>query len=232
MVNDNVLVGAAGGYSTASVDKDNGASADASTRQGALYTTVAGESWFFDSSLVCGLSSIDQDLGNVFDTTASYDAQNVALYVGVGHETVGQYLVITPQAGLLANYYRQDGYTEESDNSIAREVSGYDALYLQSLLGCSIGLYMTVGEVTVRPDFRVRWLHEFNADEEDVDCNLIGSTVPMVMTMQSREADVLQFGAGFAVKLSEALECRMDLDLNTFGGGTRYDIGGKLIYQF
>ncbi|RLA42383.1 MAG: hypothetical protein DRQ97_14065, partial [Gammaproteobacteria bacterium] len=177
--------------------------------------------------------SIDNTLGEEFDTTASYDARNIAFYLGGGKEIAGEYLIITPQASLLANYYKQDAYDEEASNAVARSVDSFDALYLQSSLGCNLGIYMAMGKVTLKPELRAHWLHEFNAKEEDLANTLIGGTGGnYTMILQAPEADILRLGAGLAAKMSEYLELRADLDTRWGSNYSDYTLFGSLRYQF
>ncbi|RKX46954.1 MAG: hypothetical protein DRP64_02410 [Verrucomicrobia bacterium] len=229
----NILVGLAAGSNGGSVDKDNGASGDTKTTYGAVYASAGTKDWFLDGSMIYGASSIDNTLGEEFDTTASYDARNIAFYLGGGKEIAGEYLIITPQASLLANYYKQDAYDEEASNAVARSVDSFDALYLQSSLGCNLGIYMAMGKVTLKPELRAHWLHEFNAKEEDLANTLIGGTGGnYTMILQAPEADILRLGAGLAAKMSEYLELRADLDTRWGSNYSDYTLFGSLRYQF
>lgn len=232
LVNEHVLFGVAGGYSASDVDKDNGATGDADSQYGAVYTSVAGEEWFFDAGVIYGHSSIDQDLGDVFDTTASYDAQNMAVRFGVGHKMVGQYLIVTPQVGVLANYYNQDAYTEKSTNAYPRDVEGFDTLYIQSSVGGNVEMYTSLGDLTFRSELRAHWLHEFNADESDVNYTVANNPQQLSMTMQAPETDIFRVGAGVILQLSEYLEFRMDANAGGSSGYNQYDLSGTLRYQF
>ncbi len=231
-VSQNILVGLAGGSNSGSVDKDNGASGDTKTTYGAVYASVGTQDWFLDGSMVYGSSTIDQTLGDVFDTTASYDAQNIAFYLGGGKEITGNYLIITPQASLLANYYEQDAYDEKSTTAVTRSVDSFDALYVQSSIGCNLGIYMAVREVTLKPEIRAHWLHEFNAKEEDLPYRLVGGTGNYTMFLQAPEEDILKLGAGLSAKMSEFLELRADLDTRQSKNYSDYTLVGSIRYQF
>ncbi len=231
-VSKNILVGLSGGSNSGSVDKNNGASGDTRTTYGAVYASIGTKAWFLDGSVIYGSSSIDSTLGDVFDTTASYDAQNIAFYLGGGKEFTGQYLIITPQASLLVNYYEQDAYDEKS-TVVGRSVDSFDALYVQSSVGCNLGMYMTMGYVTLKPELRAHWLHEFNNSEETQPYQLIGgdgSTYNMLL--QAPEEDILKLGAGLAAKMSEFLELRADIDIRMGSSYSDYTLFGSLRYQF
>jgi outer membrane autotransporter protein len=231
-VAENILVGVAGGSGSSSMDKENGASSDARTTYGAVYASVGTKDWFADTSLIFGGSSIDNTLGSVFNTTSEYDAQNMAFYVGGGKEIIGKYLIVTPQASLLANYYKQDAYDEKSTDAVARSVDSFDALYAQSSLGCSLGFYTAMGNMTLKPELRAHWLHEFNASEESLPYSLLGGTGNYTMLLQAPEEDILKIGAGLVAKMSEYLELRADLDTRWGSDYSDYTLLGSIRYQF
>jgi uncharacterized protein with beta-barrel porin domain len=231
-VAENVLFGFAGGKSSGDVDKDNGANTETETTYGSVYLSTGTRDWFIDASIIYGSSSIDQLLGTTFDTTAEYDAKNYALYLGIGKEIIGNYLILTPQASILANYYDQDAYTEEASNAVGREVDSFDQFYFQSTLGINIGMYMGLGEMTLKPELRAHWLHEFNANEESVPYSLIGGTGTYNMLLQAPEEDILKIGAGMSTKLGEYLEVRADLDTRQSANYSDYTLLGSLRYQF
>jgi outer membrane autotransporter protein len=232
-VSEGILVGIAGGAGSANLDKDsNSGSTDTDTIYGSVYLSAGTKDWFAEAGLIYGDSSVDLDLGSAFNTKASYDAQNTAIYVGGGKEIIGNYLIITPYASLLANYYDQDSYREKSSDAVGREVESFDELYVQSELGCSVAFYTAMGNLTLKPELRVSWMHEFNADEEDLSYNLIGGTNPYVMTLQAPEEDIIRLGAGITAKLSEYLELRADLDTRQGSEYSDYTLLGSLRYQF
>ncbi len=231
-VSQNILVGLAGGSNSGSVDKNNGASGNTKTTYGAIYASLGTKDWFLDGSMIYGSSSIDNTLGDVLDTTASYDAQNLAFYLGGGKEIIGKYLIITPQASMLVNYYKQDAYEEQASGALPRSVDSFDALYVQSSLGCSLAAYTTVGKITLKPEVRAHWLHEFNAKEEDLAYTLIGGTGNYNMILQAPEEDVLRLGAGVSAKLSESLELRADFDTQLASAYSDHTVSGSIRYQF
>jgi outer membrane autotransporter protein len=232
-VAEGILVGIAGGAGNSDLDKDsNSASTETDTVYGSVYVSVGTRDWFADAGLIYGDSSVDLDLGSVFDTEADYDAKNTAIYIGGGKEMIGDYLIITPHVSLLANYYDQDSYSEDSLNAVGRDVESFDELYVQSELGCSVAFYTTMGKLTLKPEFRASWLHEFKADEEDLTYTLIGGTNPYVMTLQAPEEDIIKLGAGISAKLGEYLELRADLDTRQGSEYSDHTVLGSLRYQF
>ncbi len=227
-----LLFGVAGGAANATMDKNNGGSSDTSTKFGTLYGSAGTRDWFADASLIYGQSSVDTSLGAVLGTSADYDAENVAVYLGGGKEITGDYLIITPQGSLLGNYYSQDGYVETSAGGLPRRVDSMDTFYLQSAIGCSMGLYTAMGDIILKPELRAFWLHEFNAKEEDVAYSIIGGTGSYNMQLQAPESDIIKLGGGVSAKLGEYLEVRADLDARMAGSYSDYTMLGSIRYQF
>jgi T5SS/PEP-CTERM-associated repeat protein len=229
---ENMLLGVAGGSGTATVDKDSGATSDTRTSFGTAYLSAGTKDAFIDLSIIYGRSSIDSTLGTVFDTTADYNARNLAFYLGGGKEYASEYLIFTPEASLLANYYSQDSYDEKSTTAVARSVESFDTWYLQSSVGCKLAFYTAVGDTVIRPELRLHWLHEFNADEGDLPYALIGGTGSYQMQLQAPEEDILKLGVGCSAKVSEYLELRADLDTRRGSSYSDYTLLGSLRYQF
>ncbi len=231
-VADGILFGVAGGSANSTMDKDNGASTDTSTKIASVYASAGTIDWFADASLIYGSSSVDSSLGTVFDTKAKYDTQNVAIYFGGGKEIIGNYLVITPQASLLGNYYSQDSYTETSTTALPRKVDSFDNFYLQSAIGCNVGFYTAMGDMILKPELRAFWLHEFNAREEDLNYSVVGLAGTYNLQMQAPESDIIKIGGGLAAKVGEYMELRADLDARVASGYSDYTLFGSIRYQF
>ncbi len=231
-VANGILVGVAGGSGSATADKTNTASTDTKTIYAALYASAGTKDWFADGSLVYGGSSIESTLGTAFDTKAEYDAQNVAIYFGGGKEISTEYLIYTPQASLLGNYYNQDAYQEESSDAVGRNIDSFSTFYLQSSLGGSMAWYTGIGNITIKPELRAYWLHEWNANEESLGYTLIGGTDNYTMFLQAPEKDLLKLGVGVSAKLGELLELRADLDTRQSKNYSDYTLLGSIRYQF
>lgn len=230
-VASNVLFGVAGGTGSADASGVNGKNSNADITYLGAYTSVGTKEWFFDGSLSYGNSSIHNKLGDTFNTTSDYDANNIAIFFGAGKEMIGDYLIITPKVSLLANIYNQDGYTESATNAVGRTVDGFNTWYLQSSIGFDVALYAGVGEnFTIKPEVRLHWLHEFNADEESVRYQVNGSDFNMIL--QSPDSDIIKLGAGLSAEISEYTEISLDGDLRFGDNYSDYTIGGSVRYQF
>ncbi len=231
-VAEGVLVGLAGGSAGGTADGDDNSSTDTKTTYGALYVSMGTKEWFGDLSLIYGGSDVDTRIGTTFDTVGSYSAKNYAIYFGGGKEIATDYLIWTPQASLLGNYYKQEAYEETSTTATARSVDSFSNLYLQSTLGGSMGLYTAMGDVVFKPELRLFWLHEFNAKEEDVGYRLVGGSQQYNMVFQAPVSDLLRLGVGTSAKVGEYLELRADFDARFGADYSDYTFLGSLRYQF
>jgi T5SS/PEP-CTERM-associated repeat protein len=231
-VAENILFGIAGGTGSSAADMDNGSTSDIETFYGSLYGSVGTESWFADASLIYGGSSVDTVLGSSFDTLADYGADNFGIYIGGGKEIISEYLIITPQASLLANYYSQDAY-EEKSSVVGRSVESFETLYVQSSIGCNLGLYTAAGDTTLKPELRAHWLHQFKDGEESMNYTLIGGDGSNhALLLQAPEGDLLKLGAGVTAKISELVEIRFDVDTRQGSEYSDYTVLGSIRYQF
>ncbi|WP_372807607.1 autotransporter domain-containing protein [Pontiella sp.] len=232
-VAENILFGLAGGRGTGTADKGDGAETDTKTIYAAAYASMGTQDWFADGGIIFGASDIDTTYGTTFDTTADYSARNLAFYLGGGKEMTGKYLIYTPQISFLGNYYKQDGFTEEASNAVERDVEGFDTFYLQSSLGCSMGMYMGLGNITFKPEIRAHWLHEWLDGRKNLHYTLVGGNgEDYLLNLQAPEEDILKLGVGAAAKLGEYLEVRADLDTRMGKDYSDYTLLGSLRYQF
>lgn len=231
-VAENVLIGLAGGKGSGSIDNKNGSATDTSSLYAAVYASAGTKDWFADTSFIVGINTVDSELGTTFDTSSEYDAQNYAFYMGGGKEFTGDYLIVTPQISMLINSYTQDAYTEKSSNAVGREIDAFDAIYMQSSVGCSIGMYVGLGELTIKPELRVHWLHEWNASDEKLGYNLVGGLDLFSLALQAPEEDILKIGAGASVKITEYLDLRADIDSRRSANYSDFTLLGSLRYQF
>lgn len=229
--NENWLVGLAGGSGSSSTDK-NSARMDTKTIYGTGYASVGTKEWFSDMGFIYGKSDVDAMLGNAFDTSASYSSQNLALFAGGGKEIAGNYLIFTPQLSFLGNFYMQKAYTETSSNAVGRQVDSMNSFNLQSTLGTSMAMYLGMGTVTLKPELRAFWLHEWAGDEEKLNYSLIGGTGSYSMLLQAPEKDILKLGIGTSAKWGDYLELRADLDTRLGSNYRDYTLLGSLRYQF
>ena len=116
---------------------------------------------------------------------------------------------------------------------MGRSVDSFEALYVQSAIGCNLGLYTAAGSTTFKPELRAHWLHEFKGDDESINYTLIGGDGSNhALLLQAPEGDILKLGAGVTAKLSELVEIRFDVDTRQGKDYSDYSVLGSIRYQF
>jgi len=223
-----VLLGAAGGYSRSDLTQDNNDSSDATTGFGVLYSSFGSVDWFGDLNLSYGRSSIETRSGTALGGTGNFDADNVAIYIGGGKEiesTDGDGVILTPEAALLTGYYGQESYYDG-----LMQVDAYDRWSVQSRLGAAFAVQKQVGSAVLKPEFRTYWLHEFNADPDQIGYSL--GTGRFTFGVQAPDEDILEIGAGLGVTFNERLEIVFDVDAHHSDLYRAVNVSGRIMYEF
>ncbi len=196
-----LLMGLAGGYSSSSIDQDDGDTSDAGLGYGILYGSWGTLDWFADASLAYGFGSVEGDSGTSFDASSDTDLSEFGFYLGGGKEMVFREdtVFLTPTVAMLGGRYAQDGYTEKSSNSVGRKVEDYSRWSFQSDIGAELVFRKELDRSVLMPDVHAKWLHEFNTDEDSVGYRLVGGTGSYSYTMTAPVADLFEVGAGLSL---------------------------------
>lgn len=227
---DTALVGVAGGYAHSRIDQDDNDRSEAKTGYAVVYASFGTEDWFGDVNLAYGRSSVEDRSGTVFGAEADYKASNYALYLGGGKEMQSRdgLFVFTPEASLLMSYYSQEDYTEEAGVGVVREVEWYEHHSAVSMLGATVAMQLEQGDLVFEPETYLRWMHEFNADEERLDFTLLnGLGGKYSSVMPAAEEDMLEAGAGLScifkneATLSLGVSWRIGEDYDAYSVGAR-----------
>ena len=225
-----VLLGAAGGYGRSDLTQDNDDSSDATTGFGVLYSSFGSVDWFGDLNLSYGRSRIETHSGTALGGTGNFDADHVAIYIGGGKEiksTDGDGVILTPEAALLTGYYGQESYYDG-----LMQVDAYDRWSVQSRLGAAFAVHKQVGSAVLKPEFRTYWLHEFNADPDQIGYTLIGGTGRYSFGVQASVEDVIEIGLGLSITLNDRLELVFDVDSQYSELYQTLHAGGRIAYEF
>jgi outer membrane autotransporter protein len=228
------LIGLAGGYVRSNIKQDDGDDSKSKTGYGVLFASWGTEDWFSDFNIGFGRSEIDQRSGTLFDSTAEYDARNYAFYFGGGKEmklSDGRFL-FTPKASMLWSYYAQEGYTDESTIAVTREVDPYDRDSFLSSLGASFAFQNEYDIMVVKPEARLFWLHEFNADVEQVDYTLSNGGGQYHFLMPAPIEDVIEVGLGISCRFHDELDLVFDIDGRFGEDYSAYALSGRVVFEF
>ncbi len=231
-----LLVGVAGGYAGSTITGDNDDESVANTAYGLIYGTMGTNDWFGDVVISYGLSDIENESGGAFDVESDVDASQTVLYFGGGKQFKdpdGSKALLRPMGGLQISFFDQDAYTEESTTAVAKDVDAYDRTSYLSTLGAALIFPVKGLKANYETEFRAYWLHEFNDDEDTIDYTLVGSAQPGQFVVRSPDADIGQFGIGFAADCNKSgLKLRADLDGQFSKTYNSVTLSGSLLYEF
>ena len=184
------------------------------------------------------LKPIEEASGTVFDTSADYNADQLGFYIGGGREMVynEDRLFITPSAAFSGYYFIQESYTEKSTTAVPRRVDEFDYLSLKSAVGVKVTSMRELNRSILSPEFHVNWLHEFNADEEQVGYSLVGGTGNYTFAMQAPVEDLIEVGAGVSWwmfdKQRKVVEWYAGLEGGFGDGYTEFTASLRIMSQF
>jgi len=231
-IRGDVLIGLAGGYARSVINQDDGSFSEARTGYGVGYVSVGTEDWFGDINVAVGRSDIEDRSRTVFGNRADYNATDFAVYLGGGKElwsSCGRFC-LTPEASVLMSDYYQQAYVEEG--MLPKEVSSYDRVSIVSGLGATVAMQQEYDTLILRPEARLRWLHEFNNDSESMDYSLAGGTAMHRLGMADAEEDVIETGAGLTCQFDDQLSLGVDVDWRFGEDYDAYGVSGRLELQF
>jgi outer membrane autotransporter protein len=224
------LLGIAGGYARSDLAQDNNDTSDAQSGYGTLYASLGTVDWFGDLVLSFGRTRVESQSGTVLGEGADYDADNIAIYFGGGKEiqsSGNDGVVFTPEAALVASYYGQDSYTDG-----LMQVDAYDRWSVQSRLGAALAVQKPMGSAVLKPEFRTYWLHEFNADPDQIGYSLMGGAGRYGFGVQAPEEDILELGVGISSTFNDRLELALDFDAQFSDLYKALTVGGRIMYEF
>ncbi len=203
-----------------------------------LYGSWGTSDWFADGSVALGLGSVKNDSRTVFDTSSDVDANQFAFNLSGGKELIymEDRLFVTPSAGILSGLYSQDAYTEKSSNAVAKQVDAYSYWSFQSELGVKAAYHKELTKNVLMPEMHANWLHQFNADADQLGYSLVGGTGNYSFGMQAPVADLLEVGVGLSLwtesKKGTVSEWVLGLDSRFGDGYSATAFNARMLFEF
>ena len=169
------------------------------------------------------------------------DAQLLSAYFGGGYDLIDTKggTVFTPEASIQYTTYDQDSYTETGTTAVPRKFDSFDADSLRSSLGMNMSMLSTTKLETFgyKIDTRFHWMHEFNADPDDLEFRLEGGSFGYQLAYPELDEDLFRAGIGMTFFNTERQKpknvlLRFDFD-ELFGDGfNSHNISAKVVYAF
>jgi outer membrane autotransporter protein len=110
-----------------------------------------------------------------------------------------------------------DGFTE-TGNIAALTIDSSDVDSLQSIVGLRLGADIPFGAVSLRPEIRGEWRHEFKNDDPRVITGSFGGVGPFGFVTTPLGGDYGVFGAGFSISGGGPLSMIADYTMQFSGG--------------
>ncbi|CAN5134175.1 hypothetical protein BH10PSE4_BH10PSE4_05560 [soil metagenome] len=238
-----LLLGAFGGYTDGSARLDHqGGHADSEGAFGGVYGSFGFASRFHVDGFA-SYTDADLDLRRQVLIGSNYAGVNIAstklkttaaaLTAGATYEMMG--LQVEPFVGLHYSRSKVDDINEQGSSS-ALAVGAFAAEAFEGQLGIKFASAFEAGGATLKPEFRIAWVHDFNDDDFG---ETLYATVqqPGLAPFAFRsaaldDADAALVGAGLSVLSSDRFAVRVDYSGRFSEETTQHGLAMTVKYAF
>jgi outer membrane autotransporter protein len=182
--------------------------------RGDTFTLGAAASWFGASWFLEGSARVGYDtyltqrkvwtpFGSV-TANSSWNGWDAFASAAGGYQWRQNGWTFGPVASLEYAMIRQNGFGESGAGSLGLDLAARTDLSLQSSLGGRVAKELQIGPLSVTPELRVLWGHEWLGEARDIQANFQGAPAASFTTQTAPLArDWANVGAGVTVKFSE-----------------------------
>lgn len=126
--------------------------------------------------------------------------------------------IIDPGAGLSFVHLREESFRESGANSADLKIATRDNDSLQSQLGVRLSHPLRLDTLTLQPELRIEWQHEFNRKTEALQARLAGGDT-FITPGRDLAGDGLLLGASLRARMSDNVFGMLDYtcDLQSHG---------------
>lgn len=167
---DNWRGGAVASYNSTSINNEGNTSGNYTSVKGyglLGYASFSGSPWYVNLS--AGVMKQDYDTARAINFTGfsgtAYGHFNGNQYVAnaeAGYPLkLNEVYTVTPTAGLVYSYQKQDAYTESGGNGAALAVAAGDSTSVRSVLGAKLERSFESSYGLIVPDVQLKWIHEY-----------------------------------------------------------------------
>jgi outer membrane autotransporter protein len=177
-VTPNLVLGVLFSYTTGNANFEDGSRIGLNTEIGGLYGTWRDGNWHVNG-IAGGGPSQYHDTRTTFGGSASSrpDGDDIVTNWTGGYDFhLGDGWKITPEAGLQYTHLDVDSFTETGAGALDLSDGEQDINSLRSHVGFNLDKAVHVGSgVTIIPELRAQWYHEFMDDSRGVSTSLTGA---------------------------------------------------------
>jgi outer membrane autotransporter protein len=219
---DHLVVGLFGSYIDTGIDITNGGRIHVNTGKGGLYGTYFDGGFYVNSALEGGYSAFDNHRNTLGGTARSdTDGGDFTALFAPGYNWTKGAFTFGPTSRFQYSYQGVDGLTE-SGSLAPVTVGSQHTESIVSAFGMKASYDWKIGTITVRPELRLEWEHEYGDTVTGIDAQLAGGAGNAFrFTTPGVGRDDLHLGAGCSVVFNELISAYVYYDGQFFR--TNYD---------
>jgi len=177
-VSENLSIGVLGAYGKSDASLINGGSIDAESFKGALYATAYKDGFFVDGLLGAGYNTYDTKRSSLLGyAEGSPNGWELNAMVNTGYDFRMGNWTFTPTASVAYTRIMLNSFTETGSlTPLSYPDQHQDSLRTE--IGARIAYSAVVGGMTLTPQVRVAWQHEFMDSTLSMDSRFVGGSGP------------------------------------------------------
>ncbi len=232
-VSDRLIVGVLGTYTTSDASLFNGGNIDVTSYRGAVYATFFQNDFYLDALVGAGKNSYDTrrlSLGSFAE--GSTDGLELNSMLNAGYNIHKGNWTLTPTASLGFTRIELDSFTETGSLTPLHFPEQHQES-LRSELGVNLAYTVAFNSVTVTPQLRLAWQHEYLDSTQTMDSRFANGSGPLFsVNGPHMKRDRAMIGAGVNVQITPTLSVygyydgqlgSSDYRSNNFTAGLRLD---------
>lgn len=206
LVNDHLAIGFMGGYANSDASLVNGGSIDADNYKGAVYATVFKNGFHLDALLGAGYNSYETSRSSLLGfAEGDPDGWELDTLLNAGYDIHHGNWTFSPTASIAYTQVNLNNFTETgSMTPLSYPNQHQDSL--RSELAAQISYTATVKGITITPQVRVAWQHEFLDSTQSMDSRFASGIGPMfTVDGPSIDRNRALIGAGVSVRVNPSV---------------------------
>ena len=187
-VSDRFVVGVMGSYGDSDASLVNGGSIDAESYKGAVYASVFQEGFYLDALLGAGYNSYDTKRSSLLGyAEGNPEGWELDTLINAGYDFRRGHWTFSPTVSAAYTRVNLDSFSETGSLSpLSYPTQHQDSL--RSELGARISYDAVFNGITISPQLRIAWQHEFLDSTQSLDSRFGGGSGPK-FTVEGPEID-------------------------------------------
>ena len=178
-VSDRFAIGVMGAYGQSDASLVNGGSIDAESYKGAVYATAFKDGFYVDALLGAGYNMYDTSRSSLLGfAEGSPDGWELNTMINTGYDFRSGNWTFSPTASLSYTRVMLESCTETGSIS-PLEYPDQHQDSLRSELGAKIAYNAVFNGITITPQVRIAWQHEFLDSTQSMDSRFAGGSGPI-----------------------------------------------------